>query len=578
MSLNIPDAYVRDAQQKRPDSLMAGLPTSYGDITTIPSAAMTPAMLTEVREIAEAWSDEDNLPERFAARGYASDRKRIAKESASLVRVIDAILMARAGKFDKSIPSLKASPEIVLAFLRQNLKRGWLFKRERDDHLHAYLVTGVKVVEPSMRDRDEKPYLQISAVSNNPARAGKKGRALSHTTFDFQGEDVTRKKVSDVLLNDGLYIETPALIAEYEEDLAHFTEVLTRGFAEQYLFTGQPQDAENYRDDTSERSGAKVIHDVHRSEIGTSSDYAYSDLFADPSKDDSRARRKDGEASADEEGVGQIPTRFSLRVFDLATHTFLWVNVTDLTRYVYDPTLGTKLVLPQDQRDLLDILTTDLDAFVGDVIAGKSSGNVVLCKGKPGVGKTLTAEVYGEMIQRPLYSIHSGTLGISADDVRQNLETVFKRAKRWHCVLLLDEADVFVLERGGNISQNAIVAEFLRTMEYFDGLLFMTTNRADNIDDAILSRAAAIIDYDIPSKEAVREIWTVQATNNGVVLEEDFLDDMVDGFAHITGRDVKMLLRLALRVAKGKDVPLSTDIVAQCSIFRGLHFAKGSRD
>ena len=32
-----------------------------------------------------------------------------------------------------------------------------------------------------------------------------------------------------------------------------------------------------------------------------------------------------------------------------------------------------------------------------------------------------------------------------------------------------DEADVFVVRRGGNLEQNAIVAVFLRTLEYFDG-------------------------------------------------------------------------------------------------------------
>ena len=59
---------------------------------------------------------------------------------------------------------------------------------------------------------------------------------------------------------------------------------------------------------------------------------------------------------------------------------------------------------------------------------------------------------------------------------------------------LLDEADVFVLERGLDLVQNAIVAEFLRTLEYFDGLLFLTTNRMNGVDEAILARCAAVIE------------------------------------------------------------------------------------
>lgn len=100
-----------------------------------------------------------------------------------------------------------------------------------------------------------------------------------------------------------------------------------------------------------------------------------------------------------------------------------------------------------------------------------------MCVGSPGLGKTLTAEVYAEVIERPLYSIHAGALGTNADDIEKNLRTILTRAKRWNCVLLLDEADVFVMQRGASLTQNAIVAEFLRTLEYFDGLMFMTSNR-----------------------------------------------------------------------------------------------------
>ena len=60
--------------------------------------------------------------------------------------------------------------------------------------------------------------------------------------------------------------------------------------------------------------------------------------------------------------------------------------------------------------------------FTGDIIEGKSAGNVILARGRPGVGKTLTAEVYAEVIGKPLYSIHTGSLGITAELVRQNLE------------------------------------------------------------------------------------------------------------------------------------------------------------
>ena len=113
-------------------------------------------------------------------------------------------------------------------------------------------------------------------------------------------------------------------------------------------------------------------------------------------------------------GVGLVPEHPLVRVFDLGSHEFLWVHADDLTPYRYDHTLRDKLVLPESHRDLLDVLTSNLEAFIDDIIEGKSAGNVILCKGVPGVGKTLTAEVYTELIERPLYSVHSGSLGTTA--------------------------------------------------------------------------------------------------------------------------------------------------------------------
>src|SRR3546814_11971372 len=91
------------------------------------------------------------------------------------------------------------------------------------------------------------------------------------------------------------------------------------------------------------------------------------------------------------------------------SHEFYWVHSDYMTPYAFDKSLRDKLVLPQSHRDLLDILTQDLGAFTGDVIEGKSAGNTILCKGIPGVGKTLTDEVYAELIESALYSVHSGT-------------------------------------------------------------------------------------------------------------------------------------------------------------------------
>lgn len=552
MSLILPKTL---AQHTDHEPLREAGDSRYGDTFTVHASALTDEMLAAIRSAADSAGEK------------------------SVVRVADAIIAARAGDSDKKIPRLLAAPEMFLAYFRNNLRDGWLYMRGVDGHLHAWLVTEVVLTEP--RNNDGRPFMSISLVANGKAGGRRDGAlGLTRRSLTFDADALTRKRVSDVLTKADIYIETDALREEYDRWLEHYTDILAGGFSEQYRFTGIPT-ATDYWRDADPREHRKVIHDLHRREVTAPAEYAESVLF-DPVGGEkvAKAQRKRGTVTDDGDadmGVGPVPTHFDLRVFDLHSHDFIWVNTSDLTRYEYDKTLRDKIVLPEDQRNLLDILTSDLTDFTGDVIEGKSAGNVVLCKGAPGVGKTLTAEVYSELIERPLYSIHSGNLGVTADSVRENLEETFKRAKRWNAVLLLDEADVFVLERGDNLTQNAIVAEFLRTLEYFDGLLFMTTNRADNIDDAILSRAAAIIDYAIPDRDGIREVWKVQARQQGATIPAGLLDDLVGGFAHITPRDVKMLLRLSLRVAKGQGHDLDIATVARCAMFRGLHFVPGSR-
>jgi AAA+ superfamily predicted ATPase len=186
------------------------------------------------------------------------------------------------------------------------------------------------------------------------------------------------------------------------------------------------------------------------------------------------------------------------------------------------------------------------------------------------LGKTLSAEIYSEAIKKPLYRVHSGQLGIDAVSVETNLETILNRAQRWDAVLLIDEADVFVRQRGNDIQHNAVVASFLRTLEYFSGLLFLTTNRAGDIDDAILSRCIAVIHYEYPSKEDARKIWNVLAKQFELTIEPEVIEELLEMFKKVSGRDVKELLKLTSKFARHKNVKLTSDVFRQCAMFRGL--------
>lgn len=489
---------------------------------------------------------QEDLADLQQAAEQVGDRK--------LLRVLQAISAAMKTGGDLMVPSFKAFESILKAYLSKDAIHGWIFLREADGHLYPFLVLDVSL------DLARGPYdqdtVQIKAVaySKTEARGGKRVGATTRV-FHFQASEVARKKVSDILLGAGLYKETEALHAEYQTSAARFFSEVRDCFAEQFRVTGVINESESdryQREGLDSMEGHRVIHDLPASECGPLEFSSESSLLCE-----------EGEAPP-------MPVHLLLRVFDLGNHQHYWVHSDSITHYQYDQSLRDKLVLPRAHRDLLDILTTDLDAFVGDIVEGKSAGNVILCKGLPGVGKTLTAEVYAELMKRPLYIMRAGRLGTTPSAIAESLNLVFSRALRWNCVLVLNEADVFIARRGTNVAQNAIVAEFLHTLEYFEGLLFMSTNRPDDIDDAVISRCAAIIEYEVPDEAGTRAIWKVMAAQNEVELEESLLSDLVNAFPGIAPRDIKNLLRLVLKVVAAGKGPLAIETFRRCAMFRAI--------
>lgn len=471
-------------------------------------------------------------------------------EDSRLVRALDAIAQAKAGSFDTSIPNFDAFMPMLKEYLRQNVQRGWVFREAHDGYLYPYLITGMQRHDP-VRKEDGPPRITISMVAFG-GEGRDKGKTMTKESASFEPSDVTRKKLASILSDHRLFFETDALLATYDAEMDYYRVKVRDGFAKQYVHTGKPKSTGRWGSSLSDLPKRKIIHDSPVSEDDPTPTLTESKVLEDDFP---------------------IPVHPIIRCFDLADHEFFWTHSSNLAPYVYDKTLRDKLVLPQSHRDLLDVLTTDLDQFLGDIVEGKSAGNIVICKGVPGVGKTLTAEIYSELIEKPMYSVHSGSLGTSAGSVEKNLKVIFQRQKRWGCVLLLDEADVFVVERGDNIEQNAIVAEFLRVLEYFDGLLFMTTNRPDSIDEAIISRAAAIIHYEVPGPVDRARIWEVMFTNYGQDVSGELIADLVDLFPKIAPRDIKMLLRLALRISTFHGSGITVETFRRCAMFRNVEIA-----
>lgn len=156
-----------------------------------------------------------------------------------------------------------------------------------------------------------------------------------------------------------------------------------------------------------------------------------------------------------------------------------------------------QLVLGEKQKQLIRALirqhSTQATHF-DDIVVGKGKGLVGLLYGNPGCGKTLTAEAVAEITHSPLYVVSAGELGTRPSEVDEHLSRILELSHMWNAVLLLDEADVFLHKRSTtDLARNALVSIFLRQLEYYQGILILTTNMVTQCDPAFGSMSSALL-------------------------------------------------------------------------------------
>ena len=154
----------------------------------------------------------------------------------------------------------------------------------------------------------------------------------------------------------------------------------------------------------------------------------------------------------------------------------------------------------------------------------------------------------------------AGDLGTASHEVESSLSNVLEMASKWNAVLLLDEADVFLEQRSSHdLERNKLVSIFLRILEYYEGILFLTTNRVDNIDAAFQSRIHISMRYGELSKSSRRHVWVNFLNASSAKGKHSFSDEELDILAgnKMNGREIKNVLKTAQLLASRKGERLS---------------------
>ncbi len=136
-----------------------------------------------------------------------------------------------------------------------------------------------------------------------------------------------------------------------------------------------------------------------------------------------------------------------------------------------------------------------------------------LMTGQSGTGKTLAASWLATQLGLPLYRVDlAAVVSKYIGETEKNLAALLARAEHSEIVLLFDEADSLFGKRTDVKDSNDRFANsqtnyLLQRIEFYRGIVFLTSNSRDRFDSAFTRRLDKIIEFPLPGPKERRALW-----------------------------------------------------------------------
>ncbi len=142
------------------------------------------------------------------------------------------------------------------------------------------------------------------------------------------------------------------------------------------------------------------------------------------------------------------------------------------------------------------------------------------------------------------------------------MNQLFTYAEELDIILLLDEGDSLMTRRtdvrGANDRYANLETNFLlQRLESYEGIILITTNAAQRIDDAFTRRLDVVVDFTLPDAAERRLLWQLHLSPDHAI-DESFLDTVVERCKLSGGQIRNSALHaslLALRHHRPADAP-----------------------
>jgi hypothetical protein len=190
---------------------------------------------------------------------------------------------------------------------------------------------------------------------------------------------------------------------------------------------------------------------------------------------------------------------------------------------------------------------------------GRGRGTTVMFSGPSGTGKTLAAEALATRLRLDLFRVDLGaTVSKYIGETEKNLGKIFDAADCGGVALLFDEADALFGKRSEvkdarDRYANIEVSFLLQRLESFAGLVILTTNLRESLDQAFLRRLRFVVEFPFPNDKQREEIWK-RALATGAPLGE--LDYAKMARLSISGGTIRNIVLNAAFCAAAADAPI----------------------
>jgi SpoVK/Ycf46/Vps4 family AAA+-type ATPase len=200
----------------------------------------------------------------------------------------------------------------------------------------------------------------------------------------------------------------------------------------------------------------------------------------------------------------------------------------------------SSLVVPERVASELEVLEARchsrerlLDHVGPAFIHNLNRGVRALFSGPSGTGKTLAARALAGALQMDVYRVDlASVVNKYIGETEKNLNRIFTYAEELDIILLLDEGDSLMTQRtdvrGANDRYANLETNFLlQRLESYEGIILITTNASQRIDQAFIRRLDVVVDFVLPEADQRRLLWQLHLPPCHAV-EELFLERVVE--------------------------------------------------